>query len=791
MPFNTSNPIPSGDLRDLDDNARNIDTWANDKTKLSHPDRFGVERRTWHGIEQEAKLNIQQAIDAKNAAQEAAMMSGFSKYADTLAQLEAGIGTDYVDGDVVLVFQDESRGGTSSIYKVESGVAVFKNAFDKTRQDLLSFTGSISADAEWSDVPAHSDPAFDAQAQALADRTEILMNGVGGYSNIREYTGNGARLKVQDPTGAHWWVRRGSAADNGGTVLVDALGRSWEREFIGAVETRWFGVTGSNDAEKLMRANAAAAARKTSLSITSVIDVEVATVITVPLVDGLTQIFTASSLVTIENSLPVRPEWFDNDMSRALSAVPESGGTLLLSDAVYPPFAAPVRRNNISIIGTKLPKFKADFTGLEGGSIIQGPFDFRGDDITLENFGVDSGSAVCASLYGGIAQEGFLSGLPVSTRSKRLHASKLVAICKSPTALVHGFAFEGYTDSEIHEIEAVYGVHGIAIKATDSNVSSLKARGCAYDGVIIKSDTSETTSERLNVNGIVCGSIGAYDGAGLRITNSVGNQVLVGINIKNVVCNRTVYGIDFDCNDSHLIDSVNIDGAFFFVCQTYGFRNRGMARRCKVSNAVAYNCGTQGFLTAKAIGAGSGDGQSEIDFDSCTASNCATGFELHGRNKISKCWSGHNTYYGFYAAPGSRVSRVSCVATGNGTAEYGPEEAIWYPGNSALEAVVATLQNGWENYGAGSETASFYITDDGIVYLSGLVTLGTVGLPIFQLPVGYRPKKELWFLCSSLNGATLAPAHVVVAADGTVVAQHGAGNAFISLDGISFRIDLT
>lgn len=178
MPFNTRNPIPSGDLRDLDDNARNIDTWANDKTKLSHPDRFGVERRTWHGIEQEAKLNIQQAIDAKNAAQEAAMMSGFSKYADTLAQLEAGIGTDYLEGDVVMVFQDESRDDTSSIFKIESGVAEFKLTFDKTRQDLLSFTGAISADAEWSDVPAHSDPAFDAQAQALANRTEFLSKNI-------------------------------------------------------------------------------------------------------------------------------------------------------------------------------------------------------------------------------------------------------------------------------------------------------------------------------------------------------------------------------------------------------------------------------------------------------------------------------------------------------------------------------------------------------------------------------------------------------------------------------------
>lgn len=105
---------------------------------------------------------------------------------------------------------------------------------------LTSYTGAISADAEWSDVPAHSDSAFDVQALALANRTEMLMNGVGGYSKIREYAGNGTRLKVQDQTGVHWWARRGSAADDGGTALKDALDRSWEREYSGAVNAKWF-----------------------------------------------------------------------------------------------------------------------------------------------------------------------------------------------------------------------------------------------------------------------------------------------------------------------------------------------------------------------------------------------------------------------------------------------------------------------------------------------------------------------------------------------------------------------
>lgn len=249
--FNTGNPIGSKDPRDLYDNSENLDVFINDKTKTHEKDRLGVERRTWHGIEQEAQLNIQQAIDAKNAAQEAAMMSGFSKYADTLAQLESGIGTDYIEGDVVMVFQDESRGDTSSIYKVESGAAEFKLTFDKTRQDLLSFTGNISADAEWSDVPAHSDPAFDVQAQALANRTEMLTYGIGAYNKIREYVGSGTRLKVQDPTGVYWWVRRGTASDNGGTVLKDGLGRSWEREYSGSLFVSWFG-TDTNAIQKAL-----------------------------------------------------------------------------------------------------------------------------------------------------------------------------------------------------------------------------------------------------------------------------------------------------------------------------------------------------------------------------------------------------------------------------------------------------------------------------------------------------------------------------------------------------------
>lgn len=51
--YNTGNAVGSADPRDLNDNSVNIDEWANSQSKNSHPDRLGVQRRTWHGMENE------------------------------------------------------------------------------------------------------------------------------------------------------------------------------------------------------------------------------------------------------------------------------------------------------------------------------------------------------------------------------------------------------------------------------------------------------------------------------------------------------------------------------------------------------------------------------------------------------------------------------------------------------------------------------------------------------------------------------------------------------------------
>jgi len=51
--YNTGNPLGSVDVKDLYDNAENLDVLVNTQTELTNPDRFGVDRKTWKGMETE------------------------------------------------------------------------------------------------------------------------------------------------------------------------------------------------------------------------------------------------------------------------------------------------------------------------------------------------------------------------------------------------------------------------------------------------------------------------------------------------------------------------------------------------------------------------------------------------------------------------------------------------------------------------------------------------------------------------------------------------------------------
>jgi hypothetical protein len=82
---------------------------------------------------------------------------------------------------------------------------------------------------------------------ALAGQYGSALVGAATYAQLRAYTGDATRIQIGgrsnyfDGAGGIF-VRTGIAADNDGTVLVDALGRSWVRQFTGATQAIWFGV---------------------------------------------------------------------------------------------------------------------------------------------------------------------------------------------------------------------------------------------------------------------------------------------------------------------------------------------------------------------------------------------------------------------------------------------------------------------------------------------------------------------------------------------------------------------
>lgn len=291
---------------------------------------------------------------------------------------------------------------------------------------------------------------------------------------------------------------------------------------------------------------------------------------------------------------------------------------------------------------------------------------------------------------------------------------------------------------------------------------------------MIKSDTATTTSERSNFTDIVCESVGTYDGGGLRISNAAGGVGLTGLNIRGVTCNRTIFVIDFECSDAdaQLIDSVNIDGVFGFVPQTYGVRNVGRLRRCRISNGVIYNPGGQGALTAKAVGAGAGDDVPELDFENFVVTNSLShGFELYGRNALINMRSNNNAAWGYLAQPGSRVSRSNARGGSNGSGDFGPGGATYYPGETVIAPIPLSLVNGWANFGSGKPVAAVTITDDGYVRLSGLIASGTLGSHCTVLPTGFRPSGEMRFLQASSASGVNGTTHVLVLANGQVIPQ--------------------
>lgn len=109
--------------------------------------------------------------------------------------------------------------------------------------------------------------------------------------------------------------------------------------------------------------------------------------------------------------------------------------------------------------------------------------------------------------------------------------------------------------------------------------------------------------------------------------------------------------------------------------------------------------------------------------------------------------------------------------------------AILIPDNFIAPA----LLNSWVNFGGTTGAAGYTLDRLGNVTLQGSVKSGTVGDPIFVLPVGYRPVKDRNFAVTTNTGASSVYGNIGVLQDGTVALSVGS-NTYVCLDQVKFNI---
>lgn len=383
-----------------------------------------------------------------------------------------------------------------------------------------------------------------------------------------------------------------------GTGAIATTVQSKLREFVsvkdfGAVLD---GVT--NDASALYNANAAAIAANVPLLINGTMHIGTATTITAPIVDGLHQMFSVTSNVTINNGQPVRPDWWgdnQNTLNYATNALPASGGVVKLANKTYKPnnhvygFGVPANavyfsKANVSYVGEKMPQLSNDCKKLEGGTIIQGQIIAYANNIEFRDLGVDSGHTVMNTYFGGAASpglsgEGLLCTYPDDVAKAaaqirygvRLH--NVAGLCMSPGALTHAMIVgEGYSGVVCTgEMLGCYGTHGIVIKCKNVRAEQFTSFCNAGEGVIIKSDTQATAqSVDIQIGKIFVDAQGpagwspyAVSTTGYGLQFNPAGQVIDRIQIGSVEAYNYQIGVGvtggFDLSDVQ-IGSIKTDG---------------------------------------------------------------------------------------------------------------------------------------------------------------------------------------------------------------------------------------
>lgn len=221
--YNTGNPIGSTDPRDLYDNAENLDELVNSQDKAEHPDRLGVPRKTWRGMEEEfvdAQADKQQRFNLLLA------NSGHEYLADYAAGIEI---TEYnqvlrdAAGELWRAAATTTLPYTTDGTGLPEGGAFVAVGDADIRNDLAAGVGA-------------------GKGGLLVAGAVIYVDTIADLQELDAEVGQTIYL-TQDGRSGEFVVKAGTPPSDPqkGIYIVLANGNYAERQYQGAVKAAWFG----------------------------------------------------------------------------------------------------------------------------------------------------------------------------------------------------------------------------------------------------------------------------------------------------------------------------------------------------------------------------------------------------------------------------------------------------------------------------------------------------------------------------------------------------------------------